>query len=122
MGRGVGVTISGLESVIAALGAKGELTRLGTIDGINHTALDVQRDAKRAAPVDTGRLRSSIAMDPATAAEPEARVETNVEYAPHLEYGTTNQPAQPYMTPAMERNLPRHADNIDQAIKRRLGA
>lgn len=59
------------------------------LNGMRRATLIVQTDAKRLAPVDTGRLRSSIT--------PDVRVEgkrvigvvgSNVLYAPYLETGT----------------------------------
>jgi HK97 gp10 family phage protein len=53
--------------------------------------------AKKACPVDTGRLRNSITH----AVEDKAvYIGTNVEYAPHVEYGTIKQKAQPFLRPA----------------------
>jgi HK97 gp10 family phage protein len=43
--------------------------------------------AKKAAPVDTGRLRNSIAHK-VDKEEPAAYIGTNVEYAPYQEFGT----------------------------------
>lgn len=97
---------------------------------VQRTATDVQNEARRRAPVDTGRLRSSIV----TRAETSGRavgyeVGTNVNYAAAIEYGTaeydifpTNKkalywpgarhpvakvhhpamPARPFMRPAIE--------------------
>jgi HK97 gp10 family phage protein len=51
-------------------------------------------------PVDTGRLRASITsgmVDDSTVA-----VGTDVEYASHVENGTSRQKAQPYLRPAIE--------------------
>lgn len=66
---------------------------------VARTALRIQDDAKRAAPVDTGRLRNSIATEVDGL---NARVGTNTEYAPYVEFGTRFQPAQPYLFPAAE--------------------
>lgn len=53
------------------------------------SALAVQRNAKKRAPVDTGRLRRSIAYEVHGAAVPMwAKIGTNVEYAPYQEFGT----------------------------------
>lgn len=54
--------------------------------------------AKRQAPVDTGRLRSSI-----TYVEEEGvfKVGSNVEYAPFVEFGTEDRAPQPYLRPAV---------------------
>lgn len=53
--------------------------------------------AKRLCPVDTGRLRNSITH---TIDETSAYIGTNVEYAEHVELGTSRQKAQPYLRPA----------------------
>lgn len=55
--------------------------------------------AKRACPVDTGRLRNSIThiVDEGTR---HVVIGTNVEYAPYVELGTRHQKPQPYLKPA----------------------
>jgi HK97 gp10 family phage protein len=63
------------------------------------TALAVESRAKENAPVDTGRLRSSIASDIQGVT---ATVGTNVEYAVYIELGTRFQPARPFLYPAAE--------------------
>lgn len=66
---------------------------------VKQAAYKVESNAKRNCPVDTGRLRGSIA----TKLEGlEAEVGTNVEYATFIEYGTVKQAAQPFMTPARQ--------------------
>lgn len=78
-------------------------------DEIGKTAYKIERDAKRACPVDTGRLRGSISTNLGNL---EAEIGTNVEYAPFVEFGTRYQSAQPYMIPAFERNI----DGLDNRI------
>lgn len=52
-------------------------------------AITVQSKARENAPVDTGRLRSSIAYEIDDAAVPlYAEIGTNVAYAPFMEFGT----------------------------------
>lgn len=55
--------------------------------------------AKRACPVDTGRLRNSIThiLDEGTR---HVIIGTNVEYAPYVELGTRRQKKQPFLKPA----------------------
>lgn len=81
--RGLVETQRKLEQTIADL--QGD----AFLDGMRGATLLVQRDAKRLAPVDTGRLRASIT--------PEIRqrgntvqgvVGTNVVYAPPVEFGS----------------------------------
>lgn len=69
----------------------------------------VESEAQENAPVDTGRLRNSITH------EVEGRyavIGTPVEYAPHVELGTSRSKAQPYLRPAIEENR----DTIKQII------
>lgn len=66
-------------------------------------AIRVDRTAKRLAPVDTGRLRSSIAWQLETDARGlHAVVGTNVHYAIHQEFGTSRMAAHPFLRPALE--------------------
>ncbi len=64
--------------------------------------IQVNRGAKRLAPVDTGRLRSSITFEIGQSGTfIVGRVGTNVHYAPHLEYGTVKMRARPFLRPAL---------------------
>lgn len=68
--------------------------------------------SKKLCPVDTGRLRNSIAHAVAEN-EQAAYIGTNVTYAPNVELGTVRQKAQPYLRPAVAR----HADEYKNIIK-----
>jgi HK97 gp10 family phage protein len=61
----------------------------------------VEGEAKLRTPVDTGRLRGSIASK---VDGDKAIVGTNVEYAPYVEYGTGKMRAQPYLRPSIDYN------------------
>lgn len=66
-------------------------------------------DAKRRAPVDTGRLRDSIHVEDLP--DYGARYGTNVEYGIYQELGTYKMRAQPFLRPSMDTvraNLRRH--------------
>ncbi len=113
----VSVHIEGGDALAARLGIELRKIEKAVADGVNETALNVQTAAKRNAPVDTGRLRSSIGMDQvATNANPVAIVAAHTDYAEHVEYGTTRMSAQPYMTPALEVEAPR----LESHIKKRI--
>lgn len=68
-------------------------------------AVRIVQDSKRRAPVDTGRLRSSITFETVDLPGrlPKVLIGSNVEYAPHVEFGTVNQPPQPYLRPALRK-------------------
>ena len=92
-------------------------------EAIRATAFDVEAQAKALAAVDTGAMRSSIFtktskgsnapsslpgdvefVDP-TPGDPEkmkAYIAPGVEYAGFVEFGTSKQAAQPFLTPAIE--------------------
>ena len=84
-----------------------ESAKQGALTG---AALVVEGAAKVLSPVDTGNLRSSITHEVLT---DEARVGTNVEYSPYLEYGTRKMSAQPYLRPAL--------DNSEARVKKMIG-
>lgn len=63
-------------------------------------------DAKRLVPVDTGALRATIRR---SEVGDDGRVavtagSATVDYAAHVEYGTSRGPAQPYLRPAVHKN------------------
>jgi phage gpG-like protein len=60
------------------------------LEGMRNATLLVTRDAKRLAPVDTGRLRASIIPEVRVSGPTQIQgvVGSNVEYAPFVELGT----------------------------------
>lgn len=71
--------------------------------------------AKRACPVDTGRLRNSI-THAVESAEDSVYVGTDVEYAPYVELGTRRTAAQPFLRPAATE----HGQTYRSILKRNL--
>lgn len=64
-------------------------------------------EAKDKAPVDTGRLRSSITFEEEQDQNGFLKlvIGSNVDYAPFVEFGTERQAAQPYLRPAFRQVL-----------------
>ena len=85
---------------------------------IKDTLYNIERDAKKKCPVDTGRLRGSVTTNIISTYSGE--VGTNVEYAEYVEYGTRYQSAQPYFEPAVETNEDKFNDALDEIIERLL--
>lgn len=67
---------------------------------VKETVLGIEETAKRAVPVDTGKLRASLQGE--MTGPTSGQVGTNIEYAPYVEFGTEKMGAQPYLTPAAE--------------------
>lgn len=89
-------------------------------EAVEKAALRVEADAKDSCPVDTGRLRSSITTDGPRVISGEeitAKVGTNVEYAPFVEFGTKRQKAQPYLYPALAKNRPQLSVDISKGFR-----
>ena len=86
---------------------------------MKEAVLIVEADAKRKAPVDTGRLRASITNEIREIARQviEGRVGTNVDYARYLELGTSRMSAKPYLRPALRRNFKKVVLIIQEAVR-----
>lgn len=69
------------------------------VAALEEVGLVAEGYAKRACPVDTGRLRNSIThlVDEGTR---HVIIGTNVKYAPYVELGTRHQKPQPFLKPA----------------------
>lgn len=68
-------------------------------------ALVIEGDAKKNAPVDTGRLHDSITHRLGDEnGQSYAEVGTSVDYGIFQEFGTSKMPAHPFLTPAFEAN------------------
>lgn len=66
-------------------------------------AVRVETAAKRLAPVDTGRLRSSISRELGRDGRGLfAQIGTIVDYGPYVEFGTSRMRPQPYLRPALD--------------------
>ena len=104
------VKIIGAQAIMKLLQKKkGEIDKKLNKDLLTCT-IKVEGDAKKGTPVLTGRLRSSITHE---VKDLTGKVGTNVDYAPHVEYGTTKMRPQPYLYPALRGNM--------DFIKKKLG-
>ena len=81
-------------------------------------AAKLARRAKEIVPVDNGVLKSSIVDGKRKTGVYE--VSTNVEYAPHVEFGTLHMRAQPYMQPAIDETRKEFPDLIKGGLASRL--
>lgn len=95
---------------------KAALSR-ATAKALEEIGLTAEGYAKKACPVDTGRLRNSIThvVDPG---EKAVYIGTNVEYGPYVELGTRLTEAQPFLRPAASG----HAGTYRAILKSNLGS
>lgn len=86
-------------------------------------ALMVERDAKKNAPVDTGRLRQSITHQHKDfgSKNPYVEVGTNIQYGSSVEFGTSKQAAQPFLFPAYNSNKSKILKELANAFKKGVG-
>lgn len=78
--------------------------------------LTAERYAANLCPVDTGRLRNSITST-VDSGEKAAYIGTNVEYAPYVEFGTSRQKAQPFLTPAAQNHGEEYRAILESELK-----
>lgn len=109
------VRVEGLPRLRAALLALTNEGRRVAQREVKRAALAVEGGAKERCPVDTGRLRSSITHQ-VDADGLSAVVGTNVDYAPHVEFGTSRMAAQPFLFPAMESHRPEFLRRLRAAL------
>lgn len=123
MGRNQGsvsFTVKGEKDVVAALHKLGAVGKKHAARAVAETALAIQNDAKKRVPVDTGALRSSIAIRMKGAYS--AEVYTDKLYAAAVEYGRSAGSAMP-PTGAVDGWLRRHGIDPEAsfAIRRAIG-
>jgi HK97 gp10 family phage protein len=145
MTGGIKVKIKDLDKAIAKIGRYDEKKQKEIRNVVNKYALKIQGAAKKKVAVDTGRLRSSIAIELFEEGMG-GRVGTNVKYGPYVEFGTgkfaehptipgrktpwlyTNrdgemiwtqgQKARPYLRPAAEENKNPFKNEIRGVMKK----
>ena len=86
----IGVKLNGVSRAKSRVKALSKTSRTQVAEGVNRAAAIVEGGAKVDCPVDTGLLRDSIHITPASikSSSISAEVGTNVEYAPYVEFGT----------------------------------
>lgn len=86
---------------------------------VKNRTLEMEANAKALAPVDTGHLRRSINSEiEEKGGSIVGEVSTGaLEYAPFVEYGTSKQAAQPFMTPSFVNA----SKNLTNDLKKAMG-
>lgn len=119
----VAIEVRGLTGFVANLHAYERNVGAAVRAAVRRAGADVEDLAKQLAPVDTGRLRSSIRTEYSeggltfrTISDP-AAFPSGRYYAPFVEFGTSRSPAQPFLFPAFEAIRPHFQADIREAIR-----
>jgi HK97 gp10 family phage protein len=86
-------------------------------EALFRTAADIVGIAKQLAPIDTGALKQSIGAIPQSSTS--VVIGSDKEYAPYVEYGTADSPAQPFLTPAFVQSVPTFKVRLAEAVSKR---
>lgn len=108
------IRLEGMEELQAALREKVKLDSVKKIVKLNGSEL--QTNAQREAPYDTGTLRRSIGLEIKDTGKT-AKVEAKAEYAPYQEYGTRFMNAHPFMKPAFNAQKGRFKNDLERLAK-----
>lgn len=114
------VTITGeaeLARKIAELGGKVRTAALAAVKAETH---DIAQDMRRDAPVDDGDLKRGIQEELDRGAL-EGRAVSTAKHTPYVVHGTSDTPAQDFMTPAAERSRRRFPGRVKEAVAVELG-
>lgn len=110
--------IRGLEDVISMIERMEQQIETKVEQAVKETTLKAEADAKMLAPVDTGRLRQSIVSEFINSGSKfQGKVSTSLEYAIYVEFGTSRQGAQPFMTPAFNANKSELIEKLKRIIE-----
>ena len=142
MANNISFKIEGLDDLIKKIGKLPIEIEKEVANEVNASALKIQRNAKRAAPVDMGTLRNSIQLESIFKDKRIVyTVGSHLKYAPYIEFGTggsvsvpagyedfamqfkgkkgakINLRPRPYLIPAFENEIPVLRKNIQNVIK-----
>lgn len=83
---------------------------------VKSNTAEMQANAQRNAPVDTGFLKRAITQE-ITDGGMTGKVESTAEYAPYQEYGTRYQSGTPHIRPAFHQQKDKFIDDLKEIAK-----
>ena len=114
------VNIRGVEELERKLRQLPELINTAGNRAVKAETAETADDMRRAAPVDTGALRDGIQQefDPK---KHQGRAASTARHTPFVVHGTSDTPANDFITPAAERARRRFPDRVRAEIEKELG-
>ncbi len=108
------IKIEGTQELLRNLNKWEDKISDDTGDIIQVGAFEITKEARRAAPKDTGLLKARIKKKKLGKFSAEVLAETH--YASYVEFGTVKMRAQPYMRPAVEMVAPKIVKEIKRIV------
>jgi len=114
------VNIKGLAELEAKLKKLPSLVETAGARAVKGETSDTANDMRRAAPVLSGDLRAGI-QEEYDAKTHTGRAVSTADHTQYVVHGTSDTPANDFITPAAERARRRFPDRVRAEIKRELG-
>lgn len=112
--------VIGIDKFRTGLALSITATRNAMADSMRKMAAEMVDQIKAGAPTKTGALKESVRFveyyRPSGPAMELQVGNSKVRYAAHVEYGTSKEPAHPFVRPVVERLKKRYPGQIEQAI------
>ena len=89
---------------------------------VSGNAAELEKNAKKIVPVDSGKLKQSIGKNKIDNKEWEVKTNTTglATYGVYVEYGTSKMSAQPFMFPSLFKQRPIFFKDIENLLKKVL--
>lgn len=110
----VSLNIGGLDQLIEELPEQADAA-------VRAIALDVEAEAKRRAPVDTGYLRNSIHMRDPKRGDFEAQVDVDADYGIYVHEGAQGRRPVPFLEQAVDAAIGRASSRLEALAKKMEG-
>lgn len=117
--------VKGLKELIAVLEKIPKELDVAVEDRLEASAQQIQTDAKKNAPLDTGKLRQSISTSRPIQGGKDSKIwiiQANgtglAPYAAFVEFGTRFMRAQPFLYPAFFKNRAEFISNLEDLLKK----
>ena len=123
--RKVKTTVEGADALVKDLKAMEEAAADALMAAAKAGDKIALEDAKRNCPVDTGALKQSLHLTDGKATAVKATVQVDydksLKYGTHVELGSRNRPANPFMRNAVDDNQNKINDAITAELSRAVG-
>ena len=115
------VTVSGVDEVIKTFKAFVSDMDKELAQAVQEAGELVEREAKQNAPKRSGTLANSIKSEVNVEGNTvTASIGSDLDYAPHVEYGTRDTVAQPFLEPALDVNTNEIVERLQEAVARSI--